>query len=284
VRRGAILLAGAALALTAGASAAEEPSGHDGAVTEHAVRVNDKTVDPLDLIVAPGSRVVWVNVGAKRHTVTSDLGTFDSGTLLPGETFSVIVPTDVGRLTYHCRFHSFIRGSVTVSLVDLKAPGQVAYGHVAALTGTVPGAAAGTEVTVEQLVGGAWTPLLTVQTALNGGFSASTPPLHARALLRATAGGDLSPTAVVGARPLVSARRVGRAIEARVAPARAGLEVRLERLDIDTYIWRPVVTARLNAQGRARLATFEGGVYRVRLPRGVPGVDGGASAAVPVRG
>src|SRR5205807_1221028 len=81
------------------------------------------------LVDAPGTRNVWTNVGRKRHTVTADTGSFDSGTLLPGETFSYVVPMSVGSFTYHCRFHQYIRGSVTVSVVKLNAPAEVGYGH-----------------------------------------------------------------------------------------------------------------------------------------------------------
>jgi len=275
----------AALALGAApASAVDQRESPGLSATPAFVAIHDMAVAPVDLIVAPGSRIVWTNAGRKRHTVTSDVGAFESGTLLPGETFSIAAPMTVGTLSYHCRFHHYIRGSVTVSLVGLRAPAEVPYGRGASLTGVVPGATAGTQVTVERFVAGVWTPLVTAAVGIGGDFSAATPPLRSRALLRASVGSDLSPTAVVGARPLVSARRMGRAIEARVTPARRGLEVRLERLDIDRYIWHSVASARLDPRGRARLTTRGAGVYRVRLPRGLPGVDGGTSPAVPVRG
>jgi plastocyanin len=282
-RRGALLLA--ALALAAEPAWAAEPPGGTGGQPETAtVGIHDMAVSPVDLVVAPGAKIVWTNVGRRRHTVTADTGSFDSGTLFPGDTFSVVAPMSVGAFEYHCRFHQYIRGTVTVSRVNLHAPAEVAYGHTAALDGVVPGADAGTQLTIERLVAGVWTPLVTAVVDAAGTFRATTPPLISRARLRASIGGSLSPTVFVGARPMVSARRVGRSVEARVAPARAGLEVRLERLDLDTYVWRPVGAARLDARGRARLTTRGGGVYRVRLPRGGPGVDGGASAAVAVRG
>jgi hypothetical protein len=173
---------------------------------------------------------------------------------------------------------------VTVSLVDLRGPAEVAYGRKATLTGSVPDPMPGAQVIIERRAGAGWTQLLTVAVDAGGRFSAATPSLRASTLLRARVGDDVSPSAAVAARTLVRVRRAGRTIEARVAPARAGLEVRLERLDIDRYVWRAVGSARIDGRGRARLATRGAGVYRVHLPRGVPGVDGGISPAVPLRG
>jgi len=284
MRRPAVVVLAALGLLAVPASAAEMPPDTAGSPPTATVGIHDMGVNPVELVVAPGTRIVWTNVGTKRHTATSDAGTFDSGTMLPGESFSYVVPMSVGSFSYHCRFHQYIRGTVTVSTVKLSAPAEVPYGHAAPLAGLVPGADPDTQVTVEQLTGGVWTPLATAAVDASGSFAATTPPLKARARLRASLGTSVSPTIVVGARPVVAARRVGRMIVARIAPARAGLPVRLERLDIDTYVWRPVGTGILDTRGRVRLAPRGAGVYRVHLLRGVPGVDGGASSAIPVRG
>ena len=58
-----------------------------------------KTID-----INPGDTVVWKNVGAMSHTVTADNGSFGSGTLLPGQTFSRTF-TQAGSYPYYCKFH-----------------------------------------------------------------------------------------------------------------------------------------------------------------------------------
>jgi hypothetical protein len=56
----------------------------------------------------------WVaNTGRASHTVTSDSGAFDSGTLGNGGSFSFTF-NDVGSFAYHCAFHSGMSATVRV--------------------------------------------------------------------------------------------------------------------------------------------------------------------------
>lgn len=71
--------------------------------------------DPNDLTVAAGTTVVWNNTGAVAHTVTSDDGiAFDSGSVDPQGTFSFTADTP-GTFTYHCTFHPWMTGTLTVT-------------------------------------------------------------------------------------------------------------------------------------------------------------------------
>ncbi len=54
--------------------------------------------------VAVGSTVTWTNKDAATHTVTSDAGTFDSGDLMGGQTFSRTFNA-AGAYPYHCKYH-----------------------------------------------------------------------------------------------------------------------------------------------------------------------------------
>jgi plastocyanin len=85
---------------------------------------------PSQLTVAPGTTVSWTNRTVADHTVTrcatsacpgSGPGTggdpaFNSGVLLPGKTFSLVLH-GVGTYNYYCQIHGFatMRGTVTVS-------------------------------------------------------------------------------------------------------------------------------------------------------------------------
>jgi plastocyanin len=55
------------------------------------VRITDGGLDPMKLVVAPGTTVVWVNDAGDRHRMRSESGPteFDSDNLEPGESFSV---------------------------------------------------------------------------------------------------------------------------------------------------------------------------------------------------
>ena len=65
------------------------------------------------LTVSPGTTVVWTNKDSAPHTVTSDSGAFDSGSLSQGQTFSKTF-NDAGTFAYHCTFHGAMKATVTV--------------------------------------------------------------------------------------------------------------------------------------------------------------------------
>src|SRR5215217_1935525 len=66
---------------------------------------------PADITVPSGTTVVWTNEGDKPHTVTAHDGSFDSGTLYPGESYQVTF-YEPGTYTYQCS--DWMQGSVTV--------------------------------------------------------------------------------------------------------------------------------------------------------------------------
>jgi len=68
---------------------------------------------PTPLDVLPGETVQWSNVSDRRHTVTADNGSFDSGDLNGGDHFSRTF-TAVGAYPYHCTIHTYMKGSVVV--------------------------------------------------------------------------------------------------------------------------------------------------------------------------
>jgi plastocyanin/peptidoglycan hydrolase-like protein with peptidoglycan-binding domain len=83
------------------------------------VSVVDNSFSPRDITVQQGDVVVWTNNGGMVHTVTADDGSFDSGSLLSGQSFSVTF-TGVGSVQYYCRPHggpggAGMSGSVTVT-------------------------------------------------------------------------------------------------------------------------------------------------------------------------
>lgn len=77
------------------------------------VNIGDNFFDPPQSAVEPGSTITWTNNGDEPHTVTADDGSFDSGMLNPGDSYTVAFDGQ-GTLTYHCAIHPEMRGSVTV--------------------------------------------------------------------------------------------------------------------------------------------------------------------------
>lgn len=77
------------------------------------VSIRDFTFAPADLDVAQGTEVTWANDDPAPHTVTAEDGSFDSGTLEPGQAFSVSVQGN-GPVTYRCEIHPDMVGTITV--------------------------------------------------------------------------------------------------------------------------------------------------------------------------
>ena len=75
----------------------------------------DAMAFPGDITVKKGATVTWTNKDTYPHTVTSDDGTsFSSGTMATGAVFSYTAKT-VGSFTYHCTFHSNMKGKLIVT-------------------------------------------------------------------------------------------------------------------------------------------------------------------------
>lgn len=59
---------------------------------------------PNPQTIASGTTVTWINQDSVPHTVTSDTGVFDSGTMAPGASFTFTFQ-QVGTYPYHCTIH-----------------------------------------------------------------------------------------------------------------------------------------------------------------------------------
>jgi plastocyanin len=79
-----------------------------------AVSIVDFAFQPAMLQIATGTTVTWTNTGNAPHTATADDGSFDSGQLSNGQTFSQTFNT-AGTFTYHCDVHPFMTAMITVS-------------------------------------------------------------------------------------------------------------------------------------------------------------------------
>lgn len=242
------------------------------AATVRTVSITDHTVIPGALVVAPSTEVVWHNHGHNRHTVTADDGSFGSAPLFTGDRFTINAPARPGVYGYHCIFHSYIRGTLTVSPVSLATPGPVDVGRRVALRGTVPRAAAGSPVSVQRRVPGAWVAVADTTASASGAFSATSPALTTQTVFRALAAGSVSPSVRVLVRPVVAVSRHGARLAVRVRPAVSGAAVHLERLDRGAHSWGRVASGRLSA-GRAGFTLRSPGVYRAEV-----GAHGGLSA------
>lgn len=104
---GAIALSIVMLASSTGAA----PRAH--AQAPSAVTIIDFAFQPATLSVPVGTRLTWTNTGQAPHTSTSQAGGWDSGRLMPGQTFSVTLAS-AGTFVYQCTIHPAMQASVTV--------------------------------------------------------------------------------------------------------------------------------------------------------------------------
>jgi plastocyanin len=66
----------------------------------------------LKLVIGVNNTVTWTNDDSTKHSVTASDGSFNA-TLAPGTTFTHTFAS-AGTFDYHCIFHNFMKGTVTV--------------------------------------------------------------------------------------------------------------------------------------------------------------------------
>ncbi len=85
------------------------------------VNIVDFAFTPASLTVTEGATVTWSNTGAAPHTVTATGGSFDSGVLFAGDTYTRTFAT-AGTYNYLCTLHPEMTATVVVTGSDGTAP------------------------------------------------------------------------------------------------------------------------------------------------------------------
>jgi plastocyanin len=80
----------------------------------NAVSIKNMAFSPSTLSVASGTTVTWTNNDGIAHTVTADDGSFNSGNVAPGNSFTHTFSSP-GTVSYHCSIHPMMTGAVVVS-------------------------------------------------------------------------------------------------------------------------------------------------------------------------
>ncbi len=95
------------------APAAPTPSTSPTAPSQVEVTIEGFAYNPVQITVPVGTTVIWKNNDSAPHAVTADDGSFDSGSLSRGDTFSHTFK-QAGTLGYYCKFHSSMTAKVVV--------------------------------------------------------------------------------------------------------------------------------------------------------------------------
>lgn len=77
------------------------------------VSIEDYLFDPSSLEIEAGRAIRFVNNGGTKHTASSDDGSWGSGTLNPGETFTRYFE-EADEIDIHCAYHSSMEGTLTI--------------------------------------------------------------------------------------------------------------------------------------------------------------------------
>jgi plastocyanin len=220
---------------------------------------------PSKLDVLPGETVNWTNVSERTHTVTSDTGLFDSGTLTGGTHFAYEF-TAPGAYAYHCTIHPSIVGEIDVRSVIL---GPLP-------TAVVP---VGTRVALSGRTADPQS-IVAIQERLHGsGFrniaaATPTPAGTWRATIHATATADVRAVSGTASseirRLLVSDRHVvvratKRGIRVTVTPSAPYAPILVEESIRERFGWWPVARYRLNYISQADIRLAAPGRVRVVL-------------------
>ncbi|HTE85049.1 MAG TPA: cupredoxin domain-containing protein [Dehalococcoidia bacterium] len=79
-----------------------------------AIETGDNYFSPLQITVSAGDTVVWTNIGADSHTITSGDGSWGTDDIEPGATYSYTF-TQPGTYPYVCLIHiNHHQGTITV--------------------------------------------------------------------------------------------------------------------------------------------------------------------------
>jgi plastocyanin len=95
---------------TSAAARVENHSGHGAAAS---VAIKGFQFQPAELTVKAGDTVEWKNDDMVPHTVTADDGSFRSGKIAPGKTWTYKA-TKAGTFGYTCTPHPNMHGKLTV--------------------------------------------------------------------------------------------------------------------------------------------------------------------------
>lgn len=86
---------------------------NNGGSTGNNISIKNFAFSVSTLTVSSGTVVKWTNNDATAHTVTADDGSFNSGELASGQSYTHTFDS-TGTYAYHCTYHPMMTASVVV--------------------------------------------------------------------------------------------------------------------------------------------------------------------------
>jgi plastocyanin len=249
----ALLIALAALAFPAGASAATVP-----------VNVLFQEFSPSQLDILPGESVQWENISERTHTVTADDGAFDSGDLDPETNFAVDFASS-GTFAYHCTKHAGMTGEIDVRPVILGTlpTAAVPAGDQVEFEGRTSEPAQ--PVRIERSTGGAFQTIATAQPAADGSWKTSLAAQSTGDYRASIDSGDSGTRHLTVSDRKVLIRATSRGISVTVTPALPYARIALQEDLRERFGWWTTKRARLDYVSSASFRVARPARVRVEL-------------------
>lgn len=99
----------------------QQPSGDQNqqqnqqpAASANTVTIQDFAFAPAVLTVKKGTTVTFINKDAVQHSAVADSGKWQSDLLKQNQTYTRVFDT-VGKFTYHCGPHNYMKGTIEVT-------------------------------------------------------------------------------------------------------------------------------------------------------------------------
>ena len=105
---------GGGYAIPSDATATSAAPGGGGATAADTVVAKDIAYNPTSITVKVGDTVTFKNDDSFAHTFTANNGEFDSNNVDGGGSFTY-KPTAAGTIAFHCKIHSNMKGTITVT-------------------------------------------------------------------------------------------------------------------------------------------------------------------------
>jgi plastocyanin len=103
----------ALLLVIAGCKKQDYSSPASGSPGANEVWIQNMAFTPSSITISVNTTIQWTNKDGTTHTVTGNTGSFDSGSMGNGSTYSHKFIT-AGTFPYHCSIHSSMTGTVIV--------------------------------------------------------------------------------------------------------------------------------------------------------------------------
>jgi plastocyanin len=111
---GAVLAAAAFAVMMSTTGAVAQSTGGPAVNITDGATIDAYGFDPATIAVNVGDTLTWTNTGSMAHSVTATDGSFDSGLLQVGDTFSFTFAAP-GTFSYACTPHPWMKATVTAS-------------------------------------------------------------------------------------------------------------------------------------------------------------------------